>query len=153
MVIKNNKFFITMIVICLGLTFALNFSNIKDKKLVFTCISQLTLSYPDGNNIYANFRGFIYNNNKGLSTYRGTMVNGDMVYIVNVDIPFEIHGGDVKTIIYKKAIKKRNDTTPEGTIWKSMLSEGSTYYLSFSKTPAGEVIVNDRGAITYVCSQ
>lgn len=125
----------------------------KNNSLIFTCSADLIIEYPDGNDIYASFSAFIHSDGTGLSTYRGKVINKGKVYILNRDITFDIIGnGSVKTIKYKKSFKKNNDTTPDDIIWSKMYKEGSIYYLSFFKAAPGEFIVQDRGAMTYVCS-
>lgn len=150
--LKSNKFFYAVLILTLLLGILINYFYFKSKNLVYTCSSELTLSYPDGNNIYASFNGFIFRNGTGLSTYRGTVVGRNREYALNSDFPFKIHGNKINVIVYGSAIKKYNDTTPDNMIFREMLSKDATYYLSFYTSPEGDIVVKDRGAITYICS-
>lgn len=149
---KSNKLFILLVILTLALSALINYFYFKSKRLVYTCSSELTLSYPDGNNIFASFNAFIFSDGSGLSTYRGTVSAGNEEYILNSDMPFKMHGDSVKVITYGKTFRKNNDTTPDNIIFKEMISKNSTYYLSFNESPEGDVIVKDRGSVTYICS-
>lgn len=81
--LKSNKFFYAVLILTLLLGILINYFYFKSKNLIYTCSSELTLSYPDGNNIYASFNGFIFSNGTGLSTYRGTVVGRNREYALN----------------------------------------------------------------------
>ncbi|WP_447879506.1 hypothetical protein [Serratia fonticola] len=149
---KSNGFYFTMVILTIAISMLANYVYFKSKRLVYTCSSELSLSYPDGNNIFASFNGFIYSDGSGLSTYRGTISGNNKEYILNSDMPFKMHGDSLKVITYDKTIKKNNDTTPDNILFKEMINKNSTYYLSFYESPEGDVIVKDRGSVTYICS-
>lgn len=150
--IKSDKVFYSVTIIVLVFGVLINYIFFNSKKLIYTCSSELTLSYPDGNKIYASFNGYIFSNGEGLSTYRGTVVGEKKEYILNSDMPFKIHGKKINVITYDSTIKKNNDTVPDNIIFREMLSKDAIYYLSFYNSPEGDIIVKDRGAITYICS-
>lgn len=150
--LKSNKVFVWSVCASVIFSASINYAYFKSTRLIYTCSSELTMAYPDGYRIYASFIGFNYSDGSGLSTYRGTVINGDKEYILNSDMPYRIQGAKVKSITYGQTVKKNNDTVPEDITFKKMLSKDSTYYLSFYASPDGDVIVKDRGSVTYICS-
>lgn len=124
----------------------------RKEDISFTCSSELTISYPGEEHVYATYNGYIYKNGNGLATFRGTTVKGGKGYILNIDVPFKLEGDEVKKITYGKTIKKNNDTTPDDITFRKMLKEGSTYYFTFYRSPAGDVVIKERGSVAYVCS-
>jgi len=152
MKVNSNYVSITLMVFVAIIATFYIYSSLS-KKVLFTCSSKLSLTYPNGDKVLSNFRTFIYNDNTGLSTFRGSVINDKEIYIINRDIPFDIGDGDVKTVIYHKPFKKNNDTVPDAVIWNKMFKSGTRYYISVFKTPAGEILVEERGSLTYLCAQ